>query len=453
MIRSLLIQVDCCLRWVVLLGFAPMALMSTACLASPQDPDGRAESTRRMTSEHLSLITDVSRDADVDALPALFDQAFAQWCSYFGVDATQHREWRVQAWLMKSRDRFETATDLPAFASGYSRGHGIWLLEQPSAYYRRHLLLHEGTHVFMDTLSGGKGPPWLAEGLAELLATHTLESGRLTLNVFPRRRAVVPKWGRIEMIQAAFNDQHAMCLPQIFAYDARASLENRSYAWCWAAAVFFDHQAAYQSRFRQLARHAGNADFPRQFNDAFADDWAAIQGQWQLFIANLDYGYDFERNAVELRQGKPLAADGVTVEIAADRSWQSSGVRLEAGKKYRLRAHGRYQVAQDPRPWWCEPDGVTIEYYRGRPLGVLLAGVCEDDASMAGLTSPIVVGATATIEAPRSGTLYLRVNDSAGSLSDNSGRLSVEIKSAPTKPGETTPKGDRAPASPSGLKP
>jgi hypothetical protein len=255
------------------------------------------------------------------------------------------------------------------------------------------------------------------------------------------------------MIQAAFNAQHAMSLPQIFAYDARASLENRSYAWCWAAAAFFDHQAEYQPRFRQLARRAGDADFPRQFNNAFADDWSAILGQWQLFIANLDYGYDFERNAVALQQGKPLAADGATVEIAADRSWQSSGVRLEAGKKYRLRAQGRYQVAQNPRPWWCEPGGVTIEYYRGHPLGVLLAGVCEDDASMAGLTSSIVVGAAATIDALRNGTLYLRVNDSAGSLSDNSGTLSVEIKSASTKPGETTPEGDRAPASPAGSKP
>ena len=430
MIRSLLIRVGRWLQWAVLVGFAPAPLMSTTFASAPGEPAGSTPSTRRMRSEHLSLVTDLPEDAEVDALPALFDQAFSQWCVYFGIDSREHRDWRVQTWLMKSRDQFGTAADLPAFASGYSRGSEIWLLEQPSAYYRRHLLLHEGTHVFMDTLAGGKGPPWLAEGLAELLATHTLEHGRLTLNTFPRSRDAVPKWGRIEMIQTAYNDQRAMSLPQIFAYDARASLENRSYAWCWAAVVFFDHQAKYQSRFRQLARHAGEVDFPQKFNDGFAGDWAAINNQWQLFIANLDYGYDFERNAVQFSQGKPLSAEGAKVEIAADRSWQSSGVRVEAGKKYRLRARGRYQVAHDPRPWWCEPDGVTIQYYRGHPLGVLLAGICDDDAvdgSVAGLLSPVVVGAAATIEAPRNGTLYFRINDSAGKLGDNSGTLSVEI--------------------------
>ena len=63
----------------------------------------------------------------------------------------------------------------------------------------------------------------------------------------------------------------------------------------------------------------------------------------------------------------------MTVSVAADRGWQSSGVRVDAGKSYRLRAAGRYQVADRPQPWPCEPGGVSIRYYRGRPLGILLA--------------------------------------------------------------------------------
>jgi hypothetical protein len=149
-----------------------------------------------------------------------------------------------------------------------------------------------------------------------------------------------------------------------------------------------------------------------------------------LFVANLDYGYDFERMSVEYSAAAPLAAAGTRVAVAADRGWQASGVKLSAGATYRLHASGRYQVAQEPRAWECEPGGVTIRYYRGRPLGILLAAVRSEDSvapGPSGLLKPIVVGLETTIKAPRDGALYLRVNDSAGSLSDNAGSLAVEI--------------------------
>jgi hypothetical protein len=44
-----------------------------------------------------------------------------------------------------------------------------------------------------------------------------------------------------------------------------------------------------------------------------------------------------------------------------------------------------------------------------------------------GLLTPIAVGLETTITPRATGTLYLRINDSAGSLSDNAGNLSVEI--------------------------
>ena len=156
----------------------------------------------------------------------------------------------------------------------------------------------------------------------------------------------------------------------------------------------------------------------------------ACNEDWQLFVANLDYGYDFQRMDVDFAAGKPLPTGGAQVAVAADRGWQSSGVRLEAGKKYRLRASGRYQVAQDPHVWWCEPGGVTIRYYHGQPLGILLAAVRGDEAkpqAPSGLLKPIVVGLETTLQPQQAGTLYLRINDSAGSLDDNRGSLEVEI--------------------------
>ena len=179
-----------------------------------------------------------------------------------------------------------------------------------------------------------------------------------------------------------------------------------------------------------MTRAAAAPDFAEQVTRLFADDWATVNEDWQVFVANLDYGYDFQRMNVEFAAGTPLPATEANATIAADRGWQSSGLQLVAGQKYRLRASGRYRVAQEPRVWESEPGGVTIRYYRGKPLGILLAAVRDDDPSAtaaSGLVKPSVVGLETTLVAPRSGTLYLRVNDAPGSLEDNSGSLSVEI--------------------------
>ena len=73
---------------------------------------------------------------------------------------------------------------------------------------------------------------------------------------------------------------------------------------------------------------------------------------------------------------------------------------------------------------------MTIRYYHAQPLGILLAAVRADEASApgpSGLLKPIVVGLGTTLDVQQAGTLYLRVNDSPGSLGDNAGSLSVEI--------------------------
>src|SRR5262245_54588527 len=49
-----------------------------------------ASRIRQLTSAHLKLATDLAPSEQVDALPRWFDQAFVQWCEYFGVDATKH---------------------------------------------------------------------------------------------------------------------------------------------------------------------------------------------------------------------------------------------------------------------------------------------------------------------------------------------------------------------------
>jgi hypothetical protein len=416
-------------------------LVLTACACSPVSaqnalPPAAPAGVRQLTSQHLTLYTDVPASPEVDSLPAQFDAAFPQWCAYFSVDNQQHADWHVRAYLMKSRERFEAAgllpADLPNFFNGYARRDQIWLRDQTSDYYRRHLLLHEGTHSFTLSMLGGMGPPWYAEGVAELLATHRLQDGKPVLNSFPRDRADVPKLGRIEFVQTGYAARRAASLARILSSENQGLRENEWYGWCWAAAALLDGDPRYQTRFRELIKLVAEPDdrFHQEVLKIFADDWPRLNEEWQLFIANLDYGYDFQKMEVAFTVGTPLPASGHTVSVAADRSWQSSGVQVEAGQKYRLRASGRYQVATEPRAWWCEPNGVTLRYYHGQPLGILLAAVRADDSDgrgPSGLLKPMVVGLDTTLEVRQPGTLYLRVNDSAGSLSDNFGSLNVEI--------------------------
>ncbi len=167
----------------------------------------------------------------------------------------------------------------------------------------------------------------------------------------------------------------------------------------------------------------------------------------------------------------PPSLPQATLAVAADRGWQNSGLELEAGVTYQLTASGRYQIAKQPKPaasqaaaerglsqfsrqeaarmglspsappsaregtiWWCEPGGVTIRYYRGHPLGILLAAVRPDHpkpGSTTALLHSTVIGLAAKLTPKQSGTLYLKVNDSAGELDDNAGELRVQFQPRP----------------------
>ena len=171
-------------------------------------------------------------------------------------------------------------------------------------------------------------------------------------------------------------------------------------------------------------------EFNDRFFELFAPDWEQLCEEWQLMVLDLQYGHDIPRSAVEYAPGKPLPARGARVRIAVDRGWQSSRLTLEEGVTYRLKATGRYQLAQQPQVWWSEPNGVSIHYHQGYPLGVLLAAVRPDhvapDASSP-LAHPIVVGLGTKITPSQSGTLYLKINDSPADLADNVGQVAVSV--------------------------
>jgi hypothetical protein len=403
-----------------------------------------AAGIRKLESRRLVLYTDLPPAPEIDQLPELVDQAFPQYCEYFRIDPERLDDWRLTGFLMKEKGRFVATgllpRSLPPFPHGYARNDEIWLYDQPSDYYRRHLLLHEGVHAFMNTVLGACGPPWYMEGVAELLATHHWQDGTLRLAAMPADKQEVEYWGRIKLVREAFAARRARRMRQVAEFLPGAFLENESYAWAWAAAAFLDGHPRYRDRFRSLSDHVLRPDFNREFYRLFADDWQELCEEWQVFVGELEYGYDLEAAATDFTPGEPLSDGGTSVAVRADRGWQNSGLRLEGGTAYRLIASGRYQVAQEPQIWWCEPGGVSIRYYRGRPLGILLCALRGDDADedvISGLLFPVEVGLGTTITPPKGGTLYFKINDSPAELDDNAGQLRVEIQ--PAQAGNPSP--------------
>jgi hypothetical protein len=423
-------------------GFNVFALLMVAGVASAQtasDAQLRSSGIRTLTGRHLVLLTDLESDPEIERLPAIFDEAVSQWADYFDIGRAKTDDWQVRAHLIGDRRRFDALELMPAtndkFTNGISINDQLWLYDQPTAYYRRHLLLHEGTHAFMARFLGGCGPGWYMEGMAELLATHRLdaETGKLALGIMPKNRDEVPMLGRIKLIRDAIDADRVLTLPQVMQIDNREQLGNESYAWTWAAAKFLDAHPRYRGRFRRLRKHVLDPAFNSITRREFKADWAEVTAEWQAFVVALDHGYDFERMAIDFTRGRPLAEEPARATIQADRGWQSAGVRLEAGKSYRISASGRYQIAADQvngavRAWPCEPGGITIEYHDGRPLGMLLGAIVgREDQAEASFAKPLAVGLGTTIKAGASGTLYLRVNDSAAALHDNRGTLTVTV--------------------------
>jgi hypothetical protein len=404
----------------------------------PREIDPRrvaAAGLRVLDGRHVRLVTDLPSAPGVDELPAVFDAAMPEWAAYFQLPEASLANARWLGFLVQDREKFAVLGLLPVerpdFLSGYANGWEFWLVEQPSDYYRRHLLLHEGTHAFMQTQLGGAGAPWYMEGTAELLGTHEWRDGRLTLGVIPADRDGAPMWGRIKLVRDDAAAGRAWPLERVMAIDNGRTMSTDEYAWTWALAALLDGHPRFQERFRELQRHAADPRFTQIFRRWFADDWHDLVDEWQSLVAELDYGYDIPRMALVHAESAPVESASRRSTIVTNRGWQSAGWVLRGGETYRVAASGRFQLVRDGETWPCEPGGVTIDYHNGRPAGAMLGALRSVDDAAAGsdtFARPLLIGREATITPKHDAVLYLRVNDSSARLASNEGTVSVRIE-------------------------
>jgi len=395
-----------------------------------------ANGIRTLQGKHVTLYTDLPSSPEIDELPQVFDAAYPQWCEYFRVDPVANDDWKVKAVLMSNKQTFKEAglfpDTLPEFLHGYYQGDAIWLLDQPSDYYRRHLIIHEGTHAFMMNLLGGAGPPWYMEGMAEHFGTHRWENGQLETRVMPASKEATPMWGRIKIIQDEVAGGSALSLTRIMGTPQQSFLQNRPYGWCWGACAFLDNHSLSQEAFREMVTQVRlTGGFSERLLSELGDVFPQLAESWELFVTNAEYGYDWQRNEVLYRDPVPFSGDVMTAEISADRGWQSTGILLDTNSNFEVTASGQYVIRDDGQEWTCEPNGVTIHYVKGKPLG-LLVGALRGQPWQGGAITPLVtaneVGLGTSLFPEGPCVLFLKVNESPDQLGDNQGTIQVQIK-------------------------
>lgn len=401
---------------------------------------------RHISGPRLELYTDIAPSPALDELPHVFELAHAAWCAYFELDAQQDSAWRMNGFIMADRQKFLDSgllpAEIPAFDNGYTRDFEFWMDEKSTDYYRRHLALHEGTHGFMLTHISGTYPEWFFEGIAELLGTHTYRDGKLTLGVYPGNVDDFAKLGRIELLRQGFRAGRMFSWGQLMTQGLhrREIPEDADpteyYAWTWGWCAMMDGIESYVPRFRKLHELRNEPDFTTAMARQFVDQWPLINDNWQLFVSEVEYGYDFARNVIVFMPGSELPPEGKQLEVDSARGWQSTGITLTAGKRYEIKATGRYVMHRDntrqpPTIWQSEPQGIAVEYYNGRPIGTLEGVIVAEDRDPSALSpflNTVTVGTGGTETANSTGTLYLRINDHPANRGDNSGTAKVSVK-------------------------
>jgi hypothetical protein len=304
------------------------------------------------------------------------------------------------------------------------------------------LLLHEGVHAFTLTVRDLAAPPWYTEGIAEYLATHRLEAAahgrpRFVATPLPDRPDDVEQLGRIERIRGLRRAGAAPGLAAVLATPVGDHRDVAAYATSWAAVALLARHPAHARPFAAVERGPLDGAFTNRLTASPGWDESRAARDFDAFTDELDYGFDFARSAIDWSPGR-VATDSEPLAVDAACGWQNSGLALAKGGRHTLVAEGRVTIGALPeapgRPATLEsePDGISLRWYRGRPVGRLLAAQWVEEPPGGGRPRFVVLGegARTTLTAAVDGPLYLKLNESPGDLADNAGTFRVTLGTA-----------------------
>lgn len=428
---------------------------------------------------YVRLVTDFPDSDSLTDWVAAFDAAVPLWAEYWNRDASSLNGWRITAYVMADKSKFIAAgtlpRSLPDFRHGYQVGDRVWIYHQPQEYYNRHLLLHEGSHAITSHLLGGSGPPWFMEGTAEWMSTHLWQpantSGRkssLTIGMVPATPDNAKGWGRIELIESGRKQNRVPTIDSVMRYSDVAHREVEPYAWSWLAVTLMEMYPEYRNVLRDAASNASDRSpqFNRELFGKLRNEWPVLAARWNLLACDIDYGWDSSSQSVDLPMSLVPINQPTTMQLATNHAWQAAPMKLLAGQTVQVTSSGRYVIRKNsPRldiddldslllappdtapqadhpiaesdtagDWYCEPEGITIHYYKGRPIGQLIARLLPMNTSTSGphLSAPndFVIGGANTVTAKEDCWLLFKVNEAPGDYWDNVGELVIELKPA-----------------------
>lgn len=431
--------------------------VNVACQAAPQRiyrPDDRRPrhdnaklaqaGIHLYESKRLKLYTDIDRKI-AKTLPPLIDQLYDALEQYFGpmLPDRAGSDFQMTGYVIRDLELFRELKLVPDqlnLLHGQHVRNEFWMRDQTFDYYRRHLLIHEATHCFMTFPQPVGAPVWYMEGMAEHFGTHRFnENGQVTFRVMPTTIDAFAGFDRITTVRDDITASKFQSISSIGAFRSREFLTVSHYGWSWALCAFLDGTPRYHERFQKLGGFTEGSQFEAKFRELFAPDLHDLTTEWTIFANNLQFGYDLTRAAIDFQDGTQLSEDAVerSIQIKADRGWQSSRVKLESDLTYEITATGRFTLADQPKPWVSEPQGVSIQYFDRRPLGMLVGAIRADEAPAEGteelVWKTIPIGRGGKIKASQTGTLYLRLNDAWNSLADNQGQVDVVIRRLKTQ--------------------
>ena len=394
---------------------------------------------QRLQSDHLILLTDRATDS-IEDLPALADELFEYLQHVCGPlsPAPDGAEFQVTGFLMVDENRFTSAGLIPpqvvGMRHGQQFGYSFWIRNQEDDYYLRHLLLHEFVHCYMtcETRQPDIPPAWFMEGAAEIFATHRRALSGTTFGVLPENHGGFEGWGRISEIGrrlsgAATDEVTAQTVPPLEAVLLPAvSLirDDARYAYWWALCWMLSTHPEYSGDWAALCRCRGQARFSSTMARLLTRAGHRLRADWLLFAESVCVGFDPTRS-YPVHRSISNAPDS-EFKLSAGAGWQDSGHVLQQGMNCDIVCRGSCILATTTAPWVTEPQGITLEYSMGRPLGEVLAVIVDGETGWISRRVPLGRGRRFVV--PHSGRLWLQINDSAAQRADNSGSFTVSVR-------------------------
>lgn len=408
----------------------------TAWVAPAQERGTVADGIRKLSKDQWTIITDLPIDQEIESWPNLLDQALALWCRKWNLDPSVAKTWPLTIHCIGDRRLFERAgllENLPAFDDGFQQADRVFLFEQPSVYYRRHLLLHEATHWVMYRAFGGGGSPWFMEGMAEVEGTHQIDKGLLELAIIPSDPQAVPHWGRFKRLSESVASKGLPSMKQILRYGNDRQDRMDRYSWSWAACVFFRNHPLYATRLAKSS--AGPLDYSMKLSDQLLGDlgdrWAWVERDWKLFADEFDFGFQPQTDLIAMEQWTkdvPENSGGsLVMNLDPSKGWQLLRVYLKAEDRLTFQVDGSYVVrVANQQSWDCSPNGLTYQYLRHMPMGMVIGAFLSVETQHA--LDVFGIGEQGEFKAPTDGWVLFKVNEPVGQRRDNRGTLDLRVE-------------------------